>query len=572
MIDMKEMLKAPHLLWRSMDTIFEYVQANKDWMDELPILSEDLAIVRSFFSCDEKQALLFTLLLMSYYKDETASVAELMNIMQVSLPSAAYIHDVLDVFVKRNWIHPEKDKRIQPRCNYIIAPMVLKALYGMDQAFLQEKPIVEQEDLFVQIPQKLKERKARTISYYEIIDWVDRMIQQYPSFPLHTLLLEYSLSKDECLVMYFLMSKLRKNIQSIDFDQIFDELQPPLEKFHKLKNGFDAAYSPLLTQGLVEMSPSIFGSDCWFKLSRKAIQTVLPIAELKEEKLNSSLVTMIQPHALVEQTLIYTDTVSQQMAKLDRLLSPEFHQQCERMLTDKGMSKGINILLHGYPGTGKTESVKQLARKHQREIMFVEMAAIRNKFVGETEKRLKEIFVTYQNSYKNASLAPILLFNEADALFGKRREVINHLDQYDNGLQNILLQELENFEGIFIATTNLINNLDSAFDRRFLYKVAFEKPNEATVMAMWAKKFPELAETVIHHLSSRWLLSGGQIENIRKRYELESLIDPDISLNVDYLATQCAMENAVQAGVKGSREPIGFRRPSQPCEDKSASN
>src|SRR5690606_29460031 len=90
--------------------------------------------------------------------------------------------------------------------------------------------------------------------------------------------------------------------------------------------------------------------------------------------------------------------------------------------------------------------------------------------------------------------APILFFNEADALISKRKDVgISATGETENRIQNILLEELENFRGILIATTNLVNNLDSAFDRRFLFKVEFQQPDLEVRSKIWKQKLPHLS-------------------------------------------------------------------------------
>jgi SpoVK/Ycf46/Vps4 family AAA+-type ATPase len=105
-------------------------------------------------------------------------------------------------------------------------------------------------------------------------------------------------------------------------------------------------------------------------------------------------------------------------------------------------------LLYGGPGTGKTASVKQIARTTGRAILMVDIAKIQSKWVGESEKNLSKVFEEYRNGKKAFANDPILLFNEADAILGKRFSVKSSVDKSYNAMQNILLQELEDFEGI----------------------------------------------------------------------------------------------------------------------------
>jgi SpoVK/Ycf46/Vps4 family AAA+-type ATPase len=120
--------------------------------------------------------------------------------------------------------------------------------------------------------------------------------------------------------------------------------------------------------------------------------------------------------------------------------------------------------------------------------LLVDISEIRDKYVGESEKRLKAVFETYRNSIKHFEQVPILLFNESDALIGKRINVNNSVDQMNNAMQNIILQELEDFRGILMATTNLTSNLDEAFERRFLFKIKYAKPSMGAKKSIWKSK------------------------------------------------------------------------------------
>lgn len=120
---------------------------------------------------------------------------------------------------------------------------------------------------------------------------------------------------------------------------------------------------------------------------------------------------------------------------------------------------------------------------------------------------------------------PILLFNEADALFSKRRDTNSgNCAQTENALQNILLEEMENLDGILIATTNLSTNFDSAFERRFLFKVNFGKPDTAAKKAIWHNKLSWLSEEDAVKLAEKYDLSGGEIDNIVRKTLMEEVL------------------------------------------------
>ena len=172
--------------------------------------------------------------------------------------------------------------------------------------------------------------------------------------------------------------------------------------------------------------------------------------------------------------------LQRQLESLSELLSEENYLGICNRLKERGLRQGFACLFYGEPGTGKTESVLQIARKTGRDIMQVNISEVKSMWVGESEKNIKAIFDRYRVVAKNSKKVPILLFNEADAVIGKRKEGAERsVDKMENSIQNIILQEMESLEGIMIATTNLVQNMDAAFERRFLYKVKFEKPELA---------------------------------------------------------------------------------------------
>jgi SpoVK/Ycf46/Vps4 family AAA+-type ATPase len=172
--------------------------------------------------------------------------------------------------------------------------------------------------------------------------------------------------------------------------------------------------------------------------------------------------------------------------------------------------------------------------------MAVDISATKSCWYGESEKKIKEIFDNYRHAVENSKTAPILLFNEADAVIGKRKissENSHSIDQTENAIQNIILQEMENLEGILIATSNLVQNMDNAFERRFLYKIKFENPSLENRTGIWQSLLSDLPENQAAELSKRFELSGGQIENISRKVEVDWITEgtkTDIAALIQY--------------------------------------
>lgn len=174
--------------------------------------------------------------------------------------------------------------------------------------------------------------------------------------------------------------------------------------------------------------------------------------------------------------------------------------------------KGLNILLKGSPGTGKTMAAHVIANELNMELYKVDLAQIVSKYIGETEKNLRLIFD--ESSKSNV----ILFFDEMDALFGKRSEVKDSKDKYSNLETSFLLQKIEEQEGVIIMATNYLENIDQAFIRRIQFIVDFPKPSKDERRKIWSGMFTDkvpISDNVdFEYLADRFELSGGEIKNI----------------------------------------------------------
>jgi hypothetical protein len=177
--------------------------------------------------------------------------------------------------------------------------------------------------------------------------------------------------------------------------------------------------------------------------------------------------------------------------------------------------KGVNILFCGPSGTGKTMSASIIAHALELDLYRIDLAGVVSKYIGETEKNLREVFQAARAS--NA----ILFFDEADALFGKRSEVKDAHDRYANIEVAYLLQQMEDSSGITILATNLSKNLDEAFARRMQYTVTFPFPDAAHRERIWQSMFPPQApleqDIAWSFLARQFELSGGNIRNAALR-------------------------------------------------------
>ncbi len=273
----------------------------------------------------------------------------------------------------------------------------------------------------------------------------------------------------------------------------------------------------------------------------------------KDAKISAS--RKMEAVSINRKELFYNSAEGCQVAQLKELLSDKSFNGIRARMKDKGLRSGFTCLFYGSPGTGKTETVYQIARESGRDLFIVDVSQIKSCWVGDSEKNIKDVFDNYRACVREGDNIPILLFNEADAIFGIRQQGAERaVDKMENSIQNIILQEMEDLDGILIATTNLTENLDKAFERRFLYKVRFEKPSIEVKRQIWKSMMPDITDANAAYLADKFELSGGQIENVARKKTIQNILsgtEPAIEDLIKY----CCEEEIV---ANKERRRIGF--------------
>ena len=317
---------------------------------------------------------------------------------------------------------------------------------------------------------------------------------------------------------------------------------------------------PLIRYGYIEHKcDDGMANNDQYMLTHKAKTELLSAyrpSRTKSKRMRNNQNRFLKNHeAIKEKALFFNTSEQQQIDRLASLLKPDHFASIQQRLEEQGMRKGFACLFYGGPGTGKTETVMQIARQTGRDLMQIDIAGMRDKYVGESEKNIKAVFSRYRDLCRNSEVQPILFFNEADGIFGKRStgSANPSVEKMDNAMQNIILQEMEDLDGILIATTNLTCNLDSAFERRFLYKVEFHKPDTETKSQIWRSMLKDLSDDDARQLASHFDFSGGQIENIARKRAVDYILSGKVA-TLDEIESYCRAE---LLNDKGHR-PIGF--------------
>lgn len=427
-------------------------------------------------------------------------------------------------------------------------------------AFMCNTPIVpisyfnlSPKDWFNHLSDLLNERSNHEISYGYFMNELDKLISENPRHTIVKKIREYDIKSRDLVFFIAMVDLLVQNGDNHVMKHDVEDLFSDRRDFKWMGRALEQGTYGLMKEGLIEHSNSNGQAEtnAW-QLTRKAKSEFLAEIEIMEN--TTKIADLRRANKIVEKALYYNASVTRQVKQLTELLQQDNFRSVQDRLEKHGMRRGFACIFYGAPGTGKTETVLQLARLTGRDIMQVDVPNLRSKWVGDTEKNIKAVFERYHAICQSEACAPILLFNEADAVLCKRNEgATDSVDKMENAMQNIILQEMENLDGIMIATTNLTGNLDAAFERRFLYKIEFPKPTAEESHYIWHAMLPDLSEDSTIELAHHYDFSGGQIENIARKQIVNSILSGEDCMSLASVREACDHER-----LQKSTNKIGF--------------
>ncbi len=370
-------------------------------------------------------------------------------------------------------------------------------------------------------------KQNRNITLVEINHRLEKLEKELPDLEFYSIIKKYDLCFDEKILLLALCLEHINDTGVLDLDYYLYSFYDSVSSKARIKRGIWTGKNKLLLTGIVQFCADSYKTDKTIELSQKGVELFIMGNEIGTgtKVFNSGPCTLIDPVSIDLKHLFFNREEEIELDRLKQALHPNRFDSLLARLKENKMPLGLNCIFYGKPGTGKTESIYQLAKATGRVILMVNISEIRDKYIGESEKRLKSIFSTYSKALKHFEQAPILLFNEADALLGRRIKVSHYSDQMNNTMQNILLQEMEDFKGILFATTNMQESLDTAFERRFLFKVKFNQPKVKARIEIWKQQFSLLQEEELERLATSFDYNGGQIQNVARKVMIDCIMN-----------------------------------------------
>jgi hypothetical protein len=548
-----------HTVLPSIQSIFEKSQDSELKPDILSNMSKELKIVGAYLGVSAEEALFFSVILSINFSGNIADFKDICSHFKISAIKLVSQLESIDSLAEKGYVVKKNGRN---RYSELHTNKLFMVKSQLSKAIIKNQPcptfVVTQIENTIDAIERLNEFITACLeddlSIEELENEAGKLLEENGEFTYFKAIKEFDLTFNQTILLYYIVWKTLSGVEGISINPIINAISSSKRESIKFFQSLYSGSNPLISNNLIESRNSGFLNDIEFYLTDKNCQ-ILAKDNIVIPSGNVSKKNSIKAESISAKTLYYNDAENQQLINLHGLLKENKYSELRDRLNAKNLPLSLNVLLFGGPGTGKTESVLQLAKNSGREIIKVDISSTKSKWFGESEKLIKKIFIEYAEYSEKCDLTPILFFNEADAILSKRTTGSDSGTQKtENAIQNILLEELENFEGIFFATTNMAQNLDSAFDRRFLYKIEFTKPELKQRIAIWESKLPNLTTDDYFKLGSQFELSGGQIENIVRKSEISQVLY-NTTPSFEAIVSDCLSEKNDQ-----SKSGIGFLR------------
>lgn len=554
--------KSKNPLLVCINNIYEHSAKSKLSNDLFKKIDKDLKAVATYLQVNKSQAFFTSLIFSLNYKGDTVDIKDLVEYLECSPVKILEHSEDFESLCSRGIIIKKNSKHLP---NVFLLNNQFSIESKITEAIIKDLPLPELSERMLEsdieflekVNELIEKRDNKEISTNLVFREFLSIFSIYRNLPVIGRTYNLNIGIEDSFVYLYLVWKTINGDENVELSTIAELLYDSASLRLIFMQSIIAGNSRLVELELIDFSETTFSSSISVSLSAKALRMINEDGiNIITKKLKNA--ELIDPINIKAKDLFFNDRETKELKMLYDIMKDDNFKSLQERMVDRKLPVGITVLLHGQPGTGKTETVYQVAKATNREIYQVDISKTKSCWFGESEKIIKRVFTDYNEYIKQCSYTPILLLNEADAVISKRKSVSSsNVAQTENAIQNIILEELEKFKGILIATTNLVDNIDPAFDRRFLFKVEFSKPSISVKSKIWKSKLPDLSVDECNRLSEMFDLSGGQIDNIVRKCEMHELLNSE-KTPFNKLVEFCKSEQLITV----ERSKVGFTRKS----------
>lgn len=514
---------------KAVEKVHQISKKSKLILERYDAVNPEIQLISNYFQITKIQSILLAsfISLSCFDEIELKELIDYLGVEKIDL--LTYLMDI-QYLVDKNILNKEKNKDLL-RDDYAVKKDLLEFIISNKKIPAELIKIVPKEDTFHEFLKDMDDlsngKDNNEIDYRSFVYQFKKLLKDKRKFQLVNYACEYLEPIDSFVFFDTIIDAISSG--NNDFNT---GLQSTIDDFtnHKREtfnyfSSFLEGKTKLNLLDLVQKDKTEFGNRHRIQLSSKAVKMLRDMEGISFIQKGSKNDKLIYPDKIQKTSLFYNPLEQQLLEPVVKSMSQRSFFHLQKRLKTNNMPVGVSTLLYGASGTGKTETVYQIAKKYNRPIYKVEISETKSMWFGESQKLVKKIFTDYYEFKKEEKICPILLFNEADAVIGKRKMAgSSSVSDTENAIQNVLLEELENFDGILFATSNLVNNLDPAFERRFLFKIKFDAPSIENASKIWKNKLPSITVKEALYLANNYQFSGGEMGNIARKCIMEEVV------------------------------------------------
>ncbi len=430
-------------------------------------------------------------------------------------------------------------------------------------------------------------RKNKRLENYEVKEYLrvvdlkkrleTRLSKTEQILPFNDLVEEYQLDEKESIILMYLVKTEMEGY----FCRIDDIIKLISMDYHETYTNkqYVSSEANLVRNNLIEIPENTFflSQTNDVKVSPEILRRIIhktPVNDeerLKQILRGNDMFTLIRPSQTFDQLILPKEikktiktSLMQYKKSVNSILQSWglFDENTETVGVQGKSEPGMLMLFYGKPGTGKTFTAGVIANSLGRDLLVTDISRIKSKWVGDSEKNIRKLFATYERIVRRVEKPPVLLLNEADQFLAKRiTNSQSSVDNMLNSMQNLLLEAFEKLKGFLIATTNLHNNFDEAFSRRFHLKLELPIPTASERLELWKTQLPDkipgYKDIAFDELAKNYTLTGGQIKVVIRNACTEAASRNIPLLTQSDLVKFCLLEDS-SAFDKNNRRIIGF--------------
>lgn len=506
----------------AMTKVGNKLKGSKLMSSNLRGIKSNLGIIQKSLELDETESLIFVTTFIVQMQEQSMGLRDFTRFLEINPIDAIRYNTEFETLIQKKYI-TSTSRSGSHNVTFMSGRRDLKVNTKLMESILGNKPInlnlkkeLDKYKFFEKVSKLIDQRDNDDMVSDELFDLVKDLEGENPQLPFIKDLCLMNIETEDRTLIYEMADDLVRGVATSltrTLCDIYDDVRDRMSKTRDLVG----ETTILNSLKLISLSEVKFHNDATLELTDKSKEILLG----EDQKLfvsEESIRNMIKSTDVQSKVLFFDNDTRQQLDMLSSSLEQKNFTELQSRLKENNLPSGVAIVFYGSPGTGKSESAYQLAKKTGRDIITVDLSNTKSMWFGQSEKKIKEIFTDYNKVCQYSEIKPILLFNEADGVLSKRMDNRNSAThQTENTIQNILLEEFEKNQGIIIATTNLEKNLDSAFERRFLFKVKYDKPSTQVRKLIWRNKMPWIDDDVLSQIVERFDFSGGEIDNVFRK-------------------------------------------------------